>query len=476
MNIQLILLHHSTYRIKLLATKSRYRIITCQMYNSNNTSRPYRGLGYGTTRLPMPSKSNNKNRKNTQRGSRGTLPLQSSLPPGSDPVKYYGFENANSNISKDKIRSIHIYDFDNTLFATPRANYELYTAQTLDMLQSPHVFLHGGWWQDTRFLRATGQGWEKEHALGWKGFWNEDIEALVKDSMQDSTALSILMTGRKEHFGDTIRTMCESQGLHFDAIILKPRSTASKTHEYKIEVMTDLLNWFRQANSIKVYEDRGWHLNSFVKFLREYQQAMRPSLKHRVLLVTTALRFLDPSDEIELLQSVVATHNMAYEKSLVSTRLELKDEHLFTGYILTTLSRHALLNSFAPQIPNIDDLKYQANAIVIRSPPSSSNPSSLSSQSSTPLQALDYSKEYEWRVTHFGWYERFLWAVKVAPVGFDCSSVISGDPIVILVQRKRANGSVLAAQISNWVEVDENSPIILKSRIGEWTVKKVRKC
>ena len=394
------------------------------------------------------------------------LPSTPAVQPTTHPLTSWGLEGTPA-VSKEGITSIHIYDFDNTLFVTPVANHELFTGKALDILQNPTAIYNGGWWQDPRFLMATGNGWEAERQTAWEGWWNEDIVDLVRDSMADPTVLTILLTGRRKHLGPFIAQMCSAKGLAFDALILRGNRPFSNTLAFKINVMTELLEYYNLVTHFSIYEDRSWHSREFEKFLKEYQQAMRPNLDFNVILVSGLIKFLDPATEITLVKQAVHAHNQAYNQKLLTNpyihRLRYSDIHLFTGYIIKSQCRAQLLQEYLRYITdvNLDAIKFHANAIVIRHMTVSKKDSA----------GLKYGKHYTWRATHFGHYNSELWAVKVEPAGpFKSRAEM---PLVILAQRKRIAGSVFAAQITNWTPLENQ--IEFETQLGDWTVKKITK-
>lgn len=85
------------------------------------------------------------------------------------------YSNEPSSTAIPSVKSLHVYDFDNTLFRSPLPNSKLWDGRTASTLQSPEGFGTGGWWHNPVFLEATGEGIEKEEPRAWEGFWNEQI-------------------------------------------------------------------------------------------------------------------------------------------------------------------------------------------------------------------------------------------------------------------------------------------------------------
>lgn len=85
---------------------------------------------------------------------------------------------------------------------------------------------------------------------------------LVDLSIKQTDALTVLMTGRGEaNFADLIKKIVKSKNLVFDMICLKPQvgpsnQTFLSTMKYKQAVLRDLIYTYKDADEIKVYEDR----------------------------------------------------------------------------------------------------------------------------------------------------------------------------------------------------------------------------
>lgn len=384
--------------------------------------------------------------------------------PAANPLTTWGMPGT-ASLSPDGITSIHIYDFDNTLFLTPTPNHELFTGQAMNVITNPTLIHCGGWWQDVRFLQATGNGWEKETETAWKGWWNEDIVKLVQDSMSDPSVLTILLTGRKRHFATMIQQMCTAKGLVFDAYILRSGSFAD-TLAFKINFLTETLEYFKHATKIDIYEDRVWHYGEFKQFLKEYKQAMRNDLNYNVILVTSELKFTDPEEETALVQQAVQAHNDAFNQKLLSHplihRLKISEIHLFTGYIIKSESRARLLNEYLKSVPDAHDgvMRFHANAIVIR----------RMTVSKKDAATLNYGKHYKWRATHFGESNGEQWALKVEPIGFESRAEM---PMVILAQRKRTPGHAFASEITEWTPLENQ--IEFETQLGDRSVMNITK-
>lgn len=80
--------------------------------------------------------------------------------------------------------------------------------------------------------------------------------------MQQKDAVTILLTGRGEqNFADLIKRMVASKKLEFDMVCLKQKAGPKgqrfpSTMYYKQSFLEDLIYTYKDAEEIKVYEDR----------------------------------------------------------------------------------------------------------------------------------------------------------------------------------------------------------------------------
>ena len=85
---------------------------------------------------------------------------------------------------------------------------------------------------------------------------------LVRLSIKQNDALSVLLTGRGEHnFADLIKRIVASKNLPFDMICLKPQAGPNNerfrsTMMYKQAILEDLVHTYNDADEIRIYEDR----------------------------------------------------------------------------------------------------------------------------------------------------------------------------------------------------------------------------
>ena len=80
--------------------------------------------------------------------------------------------------------------------------------------------------------------------------------------MEQNDALTVLLTGRAEkNFADIIKRVTSSKKLEFDLICLKPQAGPNNqifgsTMKYKQALLRDLVHTYKDADEIRIYEDR----------------------------------------------------------------------------------------------------------------------------------------------------------------------------------------------------------------------------
>lgn len=178
------------------------------------------------------------------------------------------------------MKSIHVYDFDNTLFLSPLPNPKLWNGPTMGQLQHQEAFTNGGWWHNSAILAATGEGVAKEEARAWEGWWNELVVSLVELSMAQKDTLKVLLTGRSvKGFSELIQRIVATRNLEFDMICLKPEAgpegeKIQNTKQFKTTLLSKMMDTYVHAEDLKIYEDRLGHVHAFEQFFQEYNEGM----------------------------------------------------------------------------------------------------------------------------------------------------------------------------------------------------------
>ncbi|KAM0261294.1 hypothetical protein ACHAQJ_002325 [Trichoderma viride] len=378
----------------------------------------------------------------------------------------------------DKVRVLHVYDFDNTLFKSPMPNPALWTGPTIGLLATQEAFANGGWWHDNRILSATGDGVEKEEERAWEGWWNEKVADLVKLSMKQPDALCVLLTGRSEHgFGDLIKKMVTSKELEFDMVSLKPRVSPSNqsfqnTMHFKQLFFEALMETYRDAVEIKVYEDRPRHTKGFRDFFAEYNRRQvemptRGPITADVVQVWDSSTLLDPVVEVAEIQHMINQHNdaMLKESPPSKAKLLIKKTVFFTSYMIGADDIKKLLK--LAQIPagiSNNDLKFHANNILICPRPC---PTSIMEK------VGGMGSKMLWEVTGTASFDNSIWAACVRPVPHTAKFHTDNPvPLVVLALRKGAR-PVDAGKITNWQPLPIEERFSFETTVGEKVILRI---
>lgn len=125
--------------------------------------------------------------------------------------------------------------------------------------------------------------------------------SLVKLSMQQKDALTVLLTGRSvAGFVPLIKRMAASKKLDFDIIALKPQrgpagENIKSTFYFKSMFLNDLLSTYFHVDEVKIYEDREKHVKAFEKFLRDYIRINCQNNVPRTGLTANVIHIVDES-------------------------------------------------------------------------------------------------------------------------------------------------------------------------------------
>ncbi|PGH19302.1 hypothetical protein AJ80_04055 [Polytolypa hystricis UAMH7299] len=382
-----------------------------------------------------------------------------------------------------QIKTIHVYDFDNTLFSSPLPNPQLWNGPTIGFLQTYECFANGGWWHDSHILAATGKGMEAEEPVGWKGWWNEQIVQLVELSMKQKDALTVLLTGRAEGpFAEIIKRMVKSRDLVFDLVCLKPEvgpnsQRFATTMNFKQIFLEDLVLTYKNADEIRIYEDRPKHAKGFREYFERFNRSLRAAtpppprkpIVAEVIQVTEASTFLSPVTEAAEIQRMINSHNAILSgpsgnitKSPYG-RLRVKRTIFYTGYILSNADSSRLINHLlSPMLPSgaadAADIKVMANNVLITPRPA-------------PRSILDkvggIGKTVKWRVTGTAAFDNRIWAARVAPIP-DSETIHTDnpEPIIVLALRKGTRPAD-AGRIRDWKPVAPDDMLVFDAVVGQ---------
>jgi uncharacterized membrane protein YgcG len=360
-----------------------------------------------------------------------------------------------------------------SVFHTPLPNPKLWNGPSIGFLQSKDTFASGGWWHDKRILAATGSGLAAEEPRAWDGWWNERIVELIRLSMQQKDALTVLLTGRAEGaFAELLKRIVRSKGLEFDIICLQPpagpnNQRFANTKNFKQLFLETLMETYKVADEIRLYEDRVNHVKFFRSFFTEYNTRQngvggtptRGPITAEVVQVVAASMQLDPVYETAEVQRIINDHNAAISKGRSGRRLMIKKTVFYTGYLISNTDTQKLLTLV--QLPhNMPDteMKYLANNVLITPRPC---PHSI-------LEKVGgMGSKTTWEITGTGLFENKVWAAKVQPIPGDKKYYTENPvPMIVLAVRKGAR-PIDAGKIQNWQPVPPEKHFVFETTVGE---------
>ncbi|KAL9047282.1 MAG: hypothetical protein Q9214_000107, partial [Letrouitia sp. 1 TL-2023] len=376
---------------------------------------------------------------------------------------YYAFLYVDNQPAVSQVRALHVYDFDNT------------RRSSIGFLQNQEAFVNGGWWHDHRILEATGEGIEKEEPRAWNGWWNERIVDLVKLSVQQSDALTILLTGRSEDtFAELIKRIVASKELEFNMICLKPQAGPNNqifntTMSFKQAILKDLLCTYTEANEVKVYEDRPNHVRALREYLDRLNKellapdatTLRKPIRGEVIQVADMVTTLDPVIETAEIQRMIHVHNTSLSNGGQSQSglCAIKRHVFFTGYLIGPVDTLKLLDLIPlPQGISEREVKFLANSILITVGP-------FTPHIRDKVGGIGHKQA--WQVIGLGTYEGRVFAARVAPVPADASYHTDNSvPLVVLVLLKGAHPAD-ASRIQNWQPLSSDKQFIFQTEVEE---------
>ncbi|KAI5863902.1 hypothetical protein GGS23DRAFT_596391 [Durotheca rogersii] len=386
----------------------------------------------------------------------------------------------------EKIAAIHVYDFDNTLFQTPLPNPKIWNNTTISQLSTPDIFVNGGWWHDSRILAATGEGAEHEEKRGWNGWWNEKIVELVKLTEEQDDAIGVMLTGRSEKgFYDLIKRIIKSKGLEFDIVALKPtvgpnNERFRSTMEFKQVFLKTLMETYKDAKEIHIYEDRVKHVAGFRDFLADYNDRQsglkggpitRGPIHGEVIPVADISTTLDPVVEVAEVQHLINIHNttVSERRALEGRnnrieRLAIKKTVFFTSYMIEPADTKQLIALLTTLAPEAKDLKYLANTILITPRPCPRN----------ILEKIGgMNSKMKWKVAGIGSFDNNLWAARVEPVPSTAQYHTDNPfPSIVLGLRRGARPAD-ASKIQSWQPVLADKSFVFETTVGEKVVLRI---
>jgi hypothetical protein len=291
--------------------------------------------------------------------------------------------------------------------------------------------------------------------------------------MKQKDALCVLLTGRSERgFSELIKRIVKSKGLEFDLIGLKPEvgpnsERFKSTMLFKQAFLKAVMETYKQAQEIRIYEDRPKHVAGFKEFLQEYNerqqgfrgQPTRGPITAEVIQVADISTNLDPVVEVAEVQHLVNNHNAivgARSRRGRSERLVIRKTVFFTSYMIKPEDTKRLVALVAPHFEG--DVKYQANAIIITPRPC---PSDI-------LEKIGgMHAKMRWGVTGIGSWDNNLWAVSLQPVPASAPYHTDSDTPSVVIATRRAARPVDVNKIQQWQPIPPEKAFAFDTEVGE---------
>jgi hypothetical protein len=156
--------------------------------------------------------------------------------------------------------SLHVYDFDNTLFRSPE----------------PPT-----WWKS----KKDGFWFNEPVSLDepfipvnpTNDYWYTNVVREAKDSISSTNTWAIMCTGRGDNTGMRYRVaeLLKGKGLDFDEVHLK---SGGSTSRYKAKLVFNLIKRYPNITSVEVWEDTQKNLDAIEKVCDHLDVGFLPHL------------------------------------------------------------------------------------------------------------------------------------------------------------------------------------------------------
>lgn len=224
------------------------------------------------------------------------------------------------------ITSLDIFDFDSTLFLSPLLSPNIWHSSFVNSITTENL-LGPGWWRDIRSLQLYLD--EDKSKTPWHRYWNEDIVAQVKQSMEDPSHLTVLLTGRRYHpFHALIDDILASKGLVFDVVGLRPDPESDApdypnglmfnhepnvfetTMHFKTSFIVNILHNFPLLTNVVMWDDRQSHICVFKEYLNKMRDIGLIKRGEMVCVIPARPKY-NPEWEHKTVKTMLKTHNEA---------------------------------------------------------------------------------------------------------------------------------------------------------------------
>ena len=297
--------------------------------------------------------------------------------------------------------------------------------------------------------------------------------------------------------------MVRSKDLKCHMLGLKPKvgpanEAIGTTMQFKQLFLTALIETYRHAKEIRIYEDRANHVTGFRAFFREYNVKLaaraldkasgsRGPVDAEVIPVLEDSVNLDPTVEVALVQRMIDEHNaaaaLAPSRTIITpgtpsrgvvrpgVTVFLKKTSFFLAYAFSPASSRKLIavaDDFIGRAATapMSDVRMLANNIVITARPAASV-----SQIIDAVGGL--GARMRWEVTGLGSWRDCVWAARLRPVPANAVYHVDSPVPIVVLALKRTAKSIDASRIVDWAPPPPGEPIILDTVVREKVVFRI---
>ncbi|KAL9620914.1 MAG: hypothetical protein Q9160_004567 [Pyrenula sp. 1 TL-2023] len=228
--------------------------------------------------------------------------------------------------------------------------------------------------------------------------------------------------------------MVASRSLDFDLIVLKPEVSPigarfNTTLQFKQDFLRELLCTYREAQELRIYEDRPNHVKNFRNWFEGFNKTLlshpidqppppRKPINADVIAVAELVSSLDPVTETCIVQKLINKHNAALSspnfKQLNITnsrsgRKIMKRHFVLFGHLInmTDSARLITLIDVPQNLVDTKEVKFLASSISV----------AAHEPSDATLDRLGgYGRKIKWQVIGTAVWENKIWAAKCTPL------------------------------------------------------------
>ncbi|KAJ1970975.1 hypothetical protein H4R35_005546 [Dimargaris xerosporica] len=225
------------------------------------------------------------------------------------------------------LTTINVFDFDNTLYASPVPNPRLWDKKLLGTLLGTDV----GWYHDARTLSPP-------LVVPTRAHFAPAVTRRAQQSIAHPQCLTVVLTGRAHHkFYQAVCGILAHGRLDFDMVFLKktppiptsvvghpiipiaslsaPVDPPVSTFTYKVQVLNMLCDEFPSVTALNIWEDRSHHTVKFQQYIKTQIEQGRLQLG-QAIQVRPEITYLPKRAETALVRQLVHEYNQRQQPAL----------------------------------------------------------------------------------------------------------------------------------------------------------------